>query len=66
MMTEHGFNQHGGLTIMGLNGYEPYIDEIKHLIQSKSDQGKMPYTPVDVVRPEILRFPSGEADPRMG
>ncbi len=61
------FNQHGGLTLVGLRGYEALINTVKDLIETKSgnDGGKTPHTPVDIVRPEIKRFANGEPDVRL-
>ncbi len=65
-MMEAPFNQHGGLTIVPMPGFEGMADDIKRLIETDTNgSSDKKRTPVDIAVPEFRQHVNKEPDPRL-
>ncbi|PJA45497.1 hypothetical protein CO174_02880 [Candidatus Uhrbacteria bacterium CG_4_9_14_3_um_filter_50_9] len=60
--TRGPWNQHGGLTLIPLRGYEKSAERLKAAIEAQSQRDDSLSTPVDIARPTFGTYANGEPD----
>ena len=58
--TRGPWNQHGGLTLIPLRGYEKSAERLKAAIEAQSQRDDSLSTPVDIARPTFGTYANGE------